>query len=555
MKKTRRILGLGLAAAMMMSGAAGLADGVVLNDEGVTPIVKEGDVTLKIAITQSADVVDYNNGNFLTDHLAEMLGGKIEVDVWPSADAETKLTLMVTSGNELPDVLTFGATNWSTRNTYADAGALLNLDEYFAEGSGYSTAFYQRCEEAGMDASAVLNQVRSSDGSIYAFPQSDLKLPNVYSNRAYINQDFLDAVGMEAPKTIDELTEVLKAFRDKDPNGNGIADEIPLTGTKDWTGNGNALVWLQNMFVYFDGSDYRYDRLDNTDGKLDVVYDKDGYREFLKYVNMLVSEKLLDMASFTQDTATMRKALQADVQTVGMMCGSANGFGNNIASWQPLEQPKGPDGLQQVTYWPQNIGSVWIISADCKNPEAAVKLGMLGYIGDEQGLIARFGEPGVDWRYAEEGEESVFKELGIKPHIKCLNVTWATVSNKSWQNNVIPYLSDESTHIEVFDGNELYGERIHGRSVCMNMQYAPDKSAVMAGTIHYTEEEQDEWSELRTALKTYVQEATNLFCVGQLDPNSDADWQSYLDELNNLQYKEILAVDNEAYARTYGLSE
>ncbi len=30
MKKTRRILGLGLAAAMMMSGAAGLADGVVL---------------------------------------------------------------------------------------------------------------------------------------------------------------------------------------------------------------------------------------------------------------------------------------------------------------------------------------------------------------------------------------------------------------------------------------------------------------------------------------------------------------------------------------------
>ena len=114
MKKTRRILGLGLAAAMMMSGAAGLADGVVLNDEGVTPIVKEGDVTLKIAVTQSADVVDYNNGNWLTDHLAEMLGGKIEVDVWPSTDAETKLTLMVTSGNELPDVLTFGATTWST---------------------------------------------------------------------------------------------------------------------------------------------------------------------------------------------------------------------------------------------------------------------------------------------------------------------------------------------------------------------------------------------------------------------------------------------------------
>lgn len=552
MKKTRSILGLGLAAAMMLTGAAGMADGVTYNDQGVTPVVKEGDVTLTFAVTQNNDIVDYNEGNYMTDHLSELLGGKVVVDVWPSADAETKLTLMVTSGNKLPDILTFGATTWSTRNTYADAGALLNLDEYFERGSGYSDAFYKRCEEAGFDADNVLNQIRSIDGSLYAFPQSDQKLPNIYCNRAYMNQDFLDALGLEAPKTIDELTEVLKAFRDGDPNGNGIADEIPLTGTKDWNGNGNALVWLQNMFVYFSASDYRYDRLDNTDGKLDYVFDRDEYREFLKYVNMLVSEKLLDMASFTQDTSTMRKALQADVQTVGMMCGSANGFGKNLGSWQPIEQPKGPTGLQQVTYWPQNIGSVWVITADCENPEAAVRLGMLGYIGDELGLIARFGEPDVDWRYAEEGEESVFKEIGLKPHIKCINVTWGTVANKSWQNNIIPYLSDEETHIEVFDGNELYGERLHGRSVSMNMKYGPDKSAVLAGVIHYTEEEQDDWDEMRTALKTYVQEATNLFCVGQLDPNSDADWQNYLDELNNLQYKEILAVDNEAYARTYG---
>ena len=49
-----------------------------------------------------------------------------------------------------------------------------------------------------------------------------------------------------------------------------------------------------------------------------------------------------------------------------------------------------------------------------------------------------------------------------------------------------------------------------------------------------------------------MQEATNLFCVGQMDPNSDTDWQSYLDELNNLQYKELLAVDQAAYDRMYG---
>ena len=42
-----------------------------------------------------------------------------------------------------------------------------------------------------------------------------------------INTKWLEAVGMEMPTTVDELHDVLVAFKDKDPNGNGQADEIP----------------------------------------------------------------------------------------------------------------------------------------------------------------------------------------------------------------------------------------------------------------------------------------------------------------------------------------
>ena len=128
--KTRRFLSIAIAMLLMLTAAAG-ADGVVYNDVGTTPVVQEGDVTLTVAMTQSADVVDYDT-NWLTGYLSELLGGKVVPDVWPATDAETKLTLMVNSGNELPDVLTFGATGWATRNQYADAGALVCLDEYFA---------------------------------------------------------------------------------------------------------------------------------------------------------------------------------------------------------------------------------------------------------------------------------------------------------------------------------------------------------------------------------------------------------------------------------------
>lgn len=43
-----------------------------------------------------------------------------------------------------------------------------------------------------------------------------------------INKVWLDKLGLEVPTTLAELKEVLIAFRDGDPNGNGIQDEIPM---------------------------------------------------------------------------------------------------------------------------------------------------------------------------------------------------------------------------------------------------------------------------------------------------------------------------------------
>ena len=68
----------------------------------------------------------------------------------------------------------------------------------------------------------------------------------------------------------------------------------------------------------------------------------------------------------------------------------------------------------------------------------------------------------------------------------------------------------------------------------------------------YTPEESDQWSEIRSSLHTYVAESTSLFAIGQLDPNSDKDWNAYLEELNTLQYKEMLEVDNAAFSRMNG---
>ena len=43
----------------------------------------------------------------------------------------------------------------------------------------------------------------------------------------FINKKWLDELGLEVPTTTDELVEVLKAFRDKKPEGR--TDVIPMT--------------------------------------------------------------------------------------------------------------------------------------------------------------------------------------------------------------------------------------------------------------------------------------------------------------------------------------
>lgn len=43
-----------------------------------------------------------------------------------------------------------------------------------------------------------------------------------------INKSWLEKLGLEVPKTWDDLTKVLTAFKNDDPNGNGEADEIPM---------------------------------------------------------------------------------------------------------------------------------------------------------------------------------------------------------------------------------------------------------------------------------------------------------------------------------------
>ena len=67
-------------------------------------------------------------------------------------------------------------------------------------------------------------QMTSPDGNIYGLPHAEFDINNYVLMWNIIRQDWLDKLGLEMPATIDEYHDVLVAFRDQDPNGNGKKD-------------------------------------------------------------------------------------------------------------------------------------------------------------------------------------------------------------------------------------------------------------------------------------------------------------------------------------------
>ena len=76
--------------------------------------------------------------------------------------------------------------------------------------------------------------ITAPDGHIYSFPwieELGAGKESIHSvnDFPWINVEWLNKLGLKMPTTTEELKQVLIAFKTKDPNGNGKADEIPMS--------------------------------------------------------------------------------------------------------------------------------------------------------------------------------------------------------------------------------------------------------------------------------------------------------------------------------------
>ena len=97
------------------------------------------------------------------------------------------------------------------------------LDDYFDD---YASDALKSYVESGGDE--LMDCITNDDGEIMAIPAPNLTAGGV--KEMWIRQDWLDALGLEAPRTWDELAQVANAFVTEDPDGNGEDDTIGILG-------------------------------------------------------------------------------------------------------------------------------------------------------------------------------------------------------------------------------------------------------------------------------------------------------------------------------------
>lgn len=240
------------------------------------PIVNEP-ITLSVFGSRDQNQGEWKDMLFFQKY-QEMTGITLDLQEVPAQGFDEKKNLLFAS-NELPDIILRSTLTEEQISMYGVAsGQLLQLDPYLEE---YAPMLYGIMQENEM----VKTALTASDGHIYTMPQLDFSDTGKMGFKQWINKEWLEKLGLEIPTTTDELKQVLIAFRDNDPNGNGEADEIPM-GIRE----------ISSVYV-LGGSWGLEHQLEDTvnieDGQVKYWLTEDRFKEYLEYLSDLYAQGLI----------------------------------------------------------------------------------------------------------------------------------------------------------------------------------------------------------------------------------------------------------------------
>jgi putative aldouronate transport system substrate-binding protein len=511
-----------------------------------------GKPTLTLGIPPDQMITDYKN-NYFTKYMENYHNINIEFDFLPSTDPLIKVSLMA-AANEGPDILGGIQPTPEAIFDYGSKGYFIPLNKYFNDPA--KTPNWSKIPEEHRSAMQMV--MASPDRNIYGTAEWLYNPWNQSPYRYYINQEWLDRLGLKMPATTSELRNVLVAFRDRDPNGNGRKDEIGVYGFDGPYGN-NPVIALINSFIFYLPDSLA---LDSTGNAVTAPWTDSAFRKGLQYINGLYKDGLLSASIFTDDLQQYTATLNAEPAVAGLTTSGSYGIWPN-ASTNPKYEAlsfiapfKGPDGVQYTPYTPYTPIMKTFITSKAKDPDLAFKF-VESFFNVEIGLSEYFGEEGVDWTRDPalfENMSNSFVSAGVADRISMVALVdnYFSPNARTWRGcpiaRYIPneYVTGEGRSEEDPSSKAFKVEGLHF------LMYDHLRPAHLLPRLQYTLEDSLRISQVITDVNTYVKQSIAEFVTSARDINSDAVWNAYLAELRNMGLDQWITAAQSAYNRQKG---
>ena len=259
--------------------------------------------------------------------------------------ADKKNLALAQFGN-LPDGLFTAGMNDYDLLRYAKQGIIIPLENLIDKYMPNLQAVFEKYPE-------YRTMCTAPDGHIYSFPWIEQLGEGKEAIQAiggipYINKKWLDFLGLEVPQTVDELEQVLIAFRD---NADQIQQEFQIEGSvipmSFIINNGDQdPAFLINGFG--EGYGDTPDHFAVTD-EGEVIYTavQEGYKEGIQWLHQLVEENLVDPEAFTQEWSTY--VAKGKNHRYGLCFTWDIANVDNYDDYVMLPALAGPEGLVNIT--------------------------------------------------------------------------------------------------------------------------------------------------------------------------------------------------------------
>ena len=397
-KKILALLLTGIMAAGMLTGCGGgKSSGTATAAGGEAPLAEEKIDVLNQSETMRMAVVclqGYTQPDSEFEHwMEERYNLDVQVIALPGwSDATAKITLLMADETQRPDIIWW----WNMEKDFTDwvkAGLLVDVSAYMDRYTNMRD--YYNSIDPG-----ILFYASENDGSIYRIP-GDVAEPACET--LWIRQDWLDNLNLEVPKTLDELEEVMYAFTNDDPDGNGVKDTYGLGG--DGYDIRSFWPWIQgcgdglgrDTFVRMDDGSYAFGPV-SEDAK-----------NWLGRVHKLYEDGVITPNIVTDTDRDEEMANGGFGVTYSWVIynnpsnGTMKSFysTNPDAKWVPIDMVTGDNGNPQDE--PASIGA-WCyfgITNVCTDPERAYAI-WDDLATPENYIHRRFGVEGRD--YIENGD-------------------------------------------------------------------------------------------------------------------------------------------------------